>query len=120
VSSLNHIHVVKAAANAIYKQKTCHFGKDATILGLAPISSMENYHVTPLVLSSLCKTERGDALAEWIRKFIEAYQNHPYGERVHGPIHTLATDGESSFRRLRFILGLGKGVLGSESRTGSW
>ena len=38
--------------------------------------------------------------------FIENYREHPDGEAHHGPIHTHATDGESSFRKLRATLGL--------------
>jgi hypothetical protein len=91
------------ATNSTIKP-SCHLGKDATVLGIAPITDEENYHVTTLVLSASCKTEKGEDLSEWISRFIEIYRTHPDGEARHGPIHTLATDGESSFRRLRFIL----------------
>ena len=90
--------------DALFNSKTCHRGKDATVLGLAPVTDTENYHVTPLILSSSCKSETGEELASWVRKVIEDYRQHSDGERRHGPICTLATDGESSFRKLRFIL----------------
>ncbi|KAF8962221.1 hypothetical protein BDZ97DRAFT_1759454 [Flammula alnicola] len=90
--SVDDLHDIKNVANALYTEETCHHGKDATVLGLAPITSANNYHVTPLVLSPSCKSEKGDGLAEWIRRFIEHYHQHPYGEKVHGPIYTLATD----------------------------
>ena len=80
--------------------KTCHYGKEATVVGIAPITSKEQYHITPLILSSSCKTENGEGLANWVGNFIKAYQDHPDGEKRHGPIYTLATDGESSFRKL--------------------
>ena len=90
--------------DALFTAKTCHRGKDATVLGLAPVTDTENYHVTPLILSSSCKSETGDELASWVRRVIEDYRRHPDGEGRHGPIYTLATDGESSFRKLRFLL----------------
>jgi hypothetical protein len=90
--------------DALFNAKTCHRGKDATVLGLAPVTDTENYHVTPLVLSSSCKFETGEELASWVRRVIEDYRQHSDGEGRHGPICTLATDGESSFRKLRFIL----------------
>ena len=81
-------------------------GKDVTVLGIAPVTGHDNYHVTPLVLSASCKCEKGEQLAHWMENFIQTYREHPDGEKRHGPICTVCTDGESSFRKLRFILGL--------------
>lgn len=100
------IEDIQNVATALREMETCHYGKDATVLGIAPITGNENYHVTPLVLSSSCKTEDGQTLANWVGKFIEAYRKHPSGEKLHGQIYTLATDGESSFCKLCFTLGL--------------
>jgi hypothetical protein len=86
--------------------KTIHHGKDGTVVGIAPITGRTNYFVSPVVLSPSCKTEKGVDLAQWIPNFISAYQQHPDGEARHGPIYTLATDGESSFRNLRFAIGM--------------
>lgn len=97
---------VENVANAIHKDKTCHCGKDATVLGIAPVTGHDNYHVTPLVLSASCKCEKGEQLAHWMEIFIQTYREHPDGKKRHGPICTVCTDGESSFRKLRFILGL--------------
>jgi hypothetical protein len=92
----------------LYRKKTIHHDKDGTVVGIAPITSRTNYFVSPLVLSPSCKTEKGVDLAKWIPNFISAYQQHPDGEARHGPINTLATDsdGESSFRNLRFAIGM--------------
>lgn len=103
---MENIQDIETVGRSLYENKFCHHGKDATVLGVAPITATKNYHVTPLVLSSSCKEDSGEALAKWVRNFIKAYQNHPDGEKTHGPIYTLATDGESSFHKLHFILGL--------------
>ena len=84
----------------------CHRGKDGTVLAIAPITDSKDYYPVPLVVSPSCKTETGDQLVEWVGSFINAYREHPDGEPRHGPIHILATDGESSFRKLRATLGL--------------
>lgn len=70
---MEDIEDIQNVATALHENKACHYGKDATVLGIAPITGNENYHVTPLVLSSSCKTEGGKTLANWVRKFIEAY-----------------------------------------------
>ena len=90
----------------LYRKKTIHHGKDGTVVGIAPITGRSNYFVSPLVLSPSCKTEKGVDLAWWIPNFLSAYQQHPDGEARHGQINTLATDGESSFRNLRFAIGM--------------
>ena len=101
---VDDIEDIKNVANAIHKDGICHCGKDATVLGIAPVTGHNNYHVTPLVLSASCKCETGEQLALWMEEFIQAYHEHPDGEKHHGPICTVCTDGESSFRKLRFIL----------------
>ncbi|KAJ3963530.1 hypothetical protein EV361DRAFT_813317, partial [Lentinula raphanica] len=51
-----------------------------------------------------CKIESGSALKSWLLLFIRVWQEHPHGEALYGPIHSLASDGESSFRSARFQL----------------
>jgi hypothetical protein len=84
--------------------KTLHHGKDGTVVGIAPVTGNENYYVLPLVLSGSCKADSGKELAKWVNRFTELYDNSPDGRIRHGPISALATDGESSFRNLRFEL----------------
>ena len=51
-------------------------------------------------------TENGRDLLTWVSKLLRIYEADENGEKHHGPIWILATDGESSFRNLRFRLGL--------------
>ncbi|KAI0368715.1 hypothetical protein BV20DRAFT_1036857 [Pilatotrama ljubarskyi] len=83
---------------------TCHYGKDATVVAIAPYARVEHYSPVPLLVSSSCKTESEDELAGWLRTVVEAWRTHLCGEHVHGPITALGSDGESTFRRARFIL----------------
>ncbi|KIM35830.1 hypothetical protein M413DRAFT_36514, partial [Hebeloma cylindrosporum] len=104
-TEVNTVEDIHNVADALFgPERTCHRGKDATVLGLAPVTATENYHVTPLILSPSCKAETGADLASWVGDFIDHYHDHPDGAMRHGKITTLATDGESSFRKLRFLL----------------
>jgi hypothetical protein len=101
VDTLNDLGRIKLA---LHEEHTCHFGKDGTVVGIAPITGSDNYFVSPIILSGSCKSEKGTDMAPWVTKLIETYAKHPDGERRHGPIQCIATDGESCFRKLRTIL----------------
>jgi hypothetical protein len=72
----------------------------------ALITGKEHYFPVPLVLSPSCKTEPGTDLIKWILLLVKAYHEQPEGEKKHGPIYTIGTDGEASFRFMRFLIGL--------------
>jgi len=97
---------IKAALEDARPGKRCHFGKDGTVVGIAPVTAMEHYFVSPVVLSPSCKTENGRDLSAWVSKLLRVYEADENGQKRHGPVWILATDGESSFRNLRFRLGL--------------
>jgi len=84
----------------------CHFGRDGTVLAIAPVTATENYLPVPLIFSPSCKTETGKELALWVQCVLDVYRTHKDGQEKHGLIYILATDGEASFRVLRFLLGL--------------
>lgn len=101
VDTLNDLGCIKSA---LHEEHTCHFGKDGTFVGIAPITGSDNDFVSPIVLSGSCKSEKGTDMAPWVTKIIETYAKHPDGEQRHGPIQCIATDGESCFRKLCTIL----------------
>ncbi|KAL1726283.1 hypothetical protein EV714DRAFT_276749 [Schizophyllum commune] len=94
---------VDRIAEALRERKVC-YGKDGTVIAIAPLTDDEHYSPVPILLSPSCKKESGLQLADWLSRVIEVWRTHEYGERLHGPIHTLASDGESSFRVARFQL----------------
>ncbi|KAF9457047.1 hypothetical protein BDZ94DRAFT_1343982, partial [Collybia nuda] len=97
VRSLESIDAIEKAIEDDHS--VCH-GKDGTVVSIAPIAPVvEKEHYTPLTiaLSASCKKEKGKTLAKWLGDVIVTYASHPHGEQVHGPILSLATDGESSF-----------------------
>lgn len=57
-----------------------------------------------MLLSGSCKKENADALWNLVCHFLHAYRHNPAGEALHGPMYSLATDGESTFRKVRLGL----------------
>lgn len=80
-----------------------HFASEATVVAIAPFQS-STYSAIPFALSGSCKGETGEDMAKWVADVICAWNNHPDGAAAHGPIWSLATDGESTMRVCRFIL----------------
>jgi len=100
VTSIEDINAIEKAL----KDGSCHLGKDGTVVAIAPIADDKHYYAVPIILSASCKQETGQELFKWIEKLLDVYKNHPHGEKVHGPIRTVASDGESSFQTARFLL----------------
>lgn len=102
--TLDSVEVVERIQRALFEEESCHLGKDGTVVAIAPVADKEDYSPVCIVLSPSCKKETGEELATWVARVLDAYRDHPCGEEVHGPIWTLATDGEASFRSARFAL----------------
>ena len=88
----------------------CHHAKDGTVVAIAPVTGQTHYYPVPLLLSGSCKTENATALQNWVSLFLHAYKHNPDGEALHGPIYTLSTDGESTFRKVRLGLCLSEDI----------
>ncbi|TFK89183.1 hypothetical protein K466DRAFT_611332, partial [Polyporus arcularius HHB13444] len=86
------------------RDPSVHYGKDGTVVAIAPYARTDHYTPVPLLVSASCKTETGEGMVTWLTFVLDAWKNHPFGEQTHGPIWALASDGESSFRRARFLL----------------
>ncbi|KAJ3814475.1 hypothetical protein F5876DRAFT_62296 [Lentinula aff. lateritia] len=97
---------LETIADALESGK-CHLGKDGTALAIAMVTDSEHYnHCNPIprFLSPLCKKETGFVVKDWLKLFIRVWREHLYGEAKYGPIQSVASDGESSFRLARFQL----------------
>ncbi|KAJ7766390.1 hypothetical protein DFH07DRAFT_769929 [Mycena maculata] len=85
------------------KTKVC-FGNDGTVVAIAPYARDDHYSATPIVLSPSDKSEGGEALAVWMQTVLDAWKENPNGERTHGPIWSLGSDGDPSYRLSKHIL----------------
>jgi hypothetical protein len=83
--------------------KVC-WGTEATVVVVAPYGKTENYSPTPLVLSPTDKSEKAEDLCKWIQTVIDTWNTHPNGAKLHGPLWSIASDGDATFRRARHEL----------------
>jgi len=80
-----------------------HYASEATVVAIGPFRS-SNYSAIPLALSGSCKGETGDGMALWLKDVIHTWRDEPSGAATHGPIWSIATDGESTMKACRFRL----------------
>ena len=78
-----------------------HFASEATVAAIAPFRNT-SYSAIPVALSGSCKAETGEGMALWLRELIRVWRESKDGERRHGPLWSVATDGESTMRSCRF------------------
>ncbi len=106
VTGLDVIKQVEAALHGLPDSPgpKCCYGKDGTVAAIAPYARTDHYTPVPILLSPSCKSETGEELVESVRVVSNTWHIHPYGEQIHGSLWSLGSDGESSFRRARFLL----------------
>lgn len=95
---------VLAVDAALHNEKPCaHYASEATVVAVAPFQNT-SYFAVPIALSGSCKGETGDGMAVWLQEVIRAWRENEDGEMAHGPLWSVATDGESTMRSCRFQL----------------
>ncbi|KAJ7852220.1 hypothetical protein B0H14DRAFT_3085731 [Mycena olivaceomarginata] len=105
VDSLESVEEVRAALAKDIKDpgKVC-FGSDAAVVAIAPYAQSDHYTPVPIVVSPSDKTEKGVDLAQWLQVVLDAWDSHPQGKALHGPIKAIASDGDSSFRLAKHLI----------------
>ena len=76
----------------------CHYGKDGTVVAIAPYARSDHYSAIPIVVSASCKSEKGHDLARWLGMVVSVWENHECGGEAHGDVWALASDGDSAYR----------------------
>ncbi|KAF8126234.1 hypothetical protein K438DRAFT_1636429 [Mycena galopus ATCC 62051] len=110
VESLESVEKVRNALfNGSEETKVC-FGTEATVVAIAPYSETDHYTPVPIAVSPSDKTEKGHQLAKWIQTVLDAWASHPHGEKMHGRIDAIGTDGDSGFRLAKHLLCMVKEV----------
>jgi hypothetical protein len=112
VDSLESLEDVrKALAETVKKSKTrvC-YGSDATVVAVAPYANEKHYTAVPIVVSPTDKTETGADFVQWLQIVLEAWRLDPNGEKIHGPIWSIESDGDNVFRLANFFLCMVKQV----------
>ncbi|KAJ6603661.1 hypothetical protein B0H10DRAFT_2315727 [Mycena sp. CBHHK59/15] len=105
LQSVDDIETIRTAlfSSATEDQKVC-FGSDATVVAIAPYGRDDHYTPSPIVVSPSDKTEKGLELVKWMQTVITSWQENESGESVHGPIWSLASDGDAAYRLAKHTL----------------
>jgi hypothetical protein len=77
--------------------KVC-WGSEATVVVVAPYGKTEHYSPIPLVLSPTDKSEKAEELCKWMQTTIDVWNRHQNGTKQHGPLWSIASDGDATFR----------------------
>ncbi|KZW01559.1 hypothetical protein EXIGLDRAFT_760768 [Exidia glandulosa HHB12029] len=85
-------------------EKRVRFGSEATVVAIGPYADYTHYTPVPIVVSPSDKTEKGPTLAEWMETVLESWKAHQYGQSLRGPIWSLASDGDNTYRWAKHAL----------------
>jgi hypothetical protein len=107
VRSAESVLTVEAALHD--EKPRADYASEATVVAVAPFRDT-SYFAVPIVLSGSCKGETGGRMAIWLQEVIRAWKENEDGERGHGPLWSVATDGESTMRSCRFQLCMSQGL----------
>ena len=92
---------LRTLAEALFgSTPTVHFAKEATVAGIAAFRT-DHYEVKPIFAAGTCKKEKAPACVELIQALLDAWKDSPDGEKRHGPIWSVASDGDG-VRRAAF------------------
>jgi len=102
--TINNIDSLLEIAEAVTGDwASVHFGKEATVAGFAPFRD-SNYGVRPVLCSLTCKAETADESADLIALIIKLWDESPDGRVKHGPLWSIASDGDATRRKALYDL----------------
>ncbi|KAG8750285.1 hypothetical protein FRC11_010563 [Ceratobasidium sp. 423] len=81
----------------------CHRAAEATMVSIAKFGRYD-YGASIVGASSTCKKEKAAEQADFIRLYLQSWQESPDGECKHGPILSASTDGDAGRRVALFKL----------------
>jgi len=101
---MTNVPGLRTLAEALFQgpKSTIHFAKEATIAGIAAFRA-DHYNVKPIFSAGTCKKETAPSCVEFIQALLDTWKECPDGEKRHGPIWSVASDGDG-VRRAAFHL----------------
>ncbi|KAK6966853.1 hypothetical protein R3P38DRAFT_2391465, partial [Favolaschia claudopus] len=93
---------VKAAVQAI-KDGRVHVGKEFSVAAIARHAPTD-YGAKPVLLMPTCKHGSWEIAALNLQRLLAAWKLSPYGEQLHGPIKTIASDGAPDRRKALYLI----------------
>ncbi|KZV81507.1 hypothetical protein EXIGLDRAFT_779657 [Exidia glandulosa HHB12029] len=100
VSSLEKVEAMRTAL----QEQRVRFGSEATVVAVAPYADTEHYAPIPIAVSPSDKSEDAEELLLWLQTAVSCWKLHPYAAAIRGPIWSIATDGDATFRKAKHML----------------
>jgi hypothetical protein len=98
---MTNVPGLRSLADTLFRPTpTIHFAKEATVAGIAAFRS-DHYEVMPIFAAGTCKKEKAPDCGNLIQTLLNAWRDSPDGEKRHGPIWSVASDGDG-VRRAAF------------------
>lgn len=99
-SSRENIEAIRLAL----QDQRVRFGSEATVVAVAPYADTEHYSPIPIALSPSDKSEDAVCLLDWLQTALRCWKEHPNAQASRGPIWSIATDGDATFRKAKHLL----------------
>ncbi|KAK7026943.1 hypothetical protein R3P38DRAFT_3524460 [Favolaschia claudopus] len=93
---------IKAAARAV-REGRVHVGKEFSVAAFSRHAESD-YGAKPVLLMPTCKQGSWESSAQLLQKLIQAWKLSPYGEAKHGPLLSIASDGDGTRRAALYLI----------------
>ncbi|KAJ7681305.1 hypothetical protein B0H17DRAFT_943220, partial [Mycena rosella] len=93
---------VEATVKAI-RAGEIHVGKEFSVAAFSR-HAPSNYSAKPVLLMPTCKKGSWQSSAEILQKLIHAWKLSPFGEAKHGPLQSIASDGDGRRRAVLYLV----------------
>ncbi|KAF8206640.1 hypothetical protein K438DRAFT_1962974 [Mycena galopus ATCC 62051] len=91
------------AAVAAVKEGKVHVAHEATVGAISHLS-LHDYGAKPVFIAPSCTKGGWQGMLETMQSTLEAWKHSPDGEAKHGPVFTIASDGDHARRVALFML----------------
>ncbi|KAJ7863815.1 hypothetical protein B0H14DRAFT_2574747 [Mycena olivaceomarginata] len=103
------IDVVEAAVDAVKEEKV-HVAQEALVGAISRLSRT-GYGARPVLIIPTCKKGTWADSVKTMLTVVEAWKRSPHGETMHGPLLSIASDGEPKRRAAMFVMCMNTEIL---------
>ncbi|KAJ6569699.1 hypothetical protein B0H10DRAFT_2354990, partial [Mycena sp. CBHHK59/15] len=89
-----------------------HIGKEFSVAAFSRHAETD-YSAKPVLLMPTCKQGTWQSSAQILQKLVQAWSLSPYGETMHGPLWSIASDGDATRRAALYLICMHK-LLGPD------
>jgi predicted RecA/RadA family phage recombinase len=93
---------VRATAKAV-REGRVHVGKEFSVAAFSRHAETD-YGAKPVLLLPTCKQGSWQSSAQLLQKLVKAWKLSPFGEAMHGPLWSIASDGDATRRAALYLI----------------